>query len=242
MDAATAASLQGARPNGLLAGLPAADREALSESLQWVPLRLGDRLHEPGIVPAHAYFPSTAVVALHHVTRDGACAQTASIGHEGVVGLALFLGGGSTGSGAVVHSGGHGWRIAAPTLVAAFGRSPPLRHALLRHTQGLMAQVAQTAACYRHHSVEQQLAGWLLATAARLPDAELVITQELLSHLLGVRRESITQAAGRLQAMQLIGYRRGHISVLQAAGLRDRACECHGVMQAEMQRLAPSRP
>jgi CRP-like cAMP-binding protein len=178
------------------------------------------------------------VVALHHVTRDGACVQTASIGHEGMVGLALFLGGGSITGGAVVHTGGHGWRIAAHALVVVCAASAALRLALLQQARAQMAQMTQTAACYRHHSIEQQLAGWLLETAERLPDAELVMTQDLLSSLLGVRRESITQAAGRLQALQLIRYRRGHIAVLHAPGLRDLACECHGVVRAEMRRVA----
>lgn len=240
-DGALEASLQIARRNDLLASLPAAELEPLIPGLQWVPMRLGEFLYEPGEPLRHAWFPGTAVVSLHHVTASGACAQTCSVGREGVIGVPLFMGGQSTPSAAVVHTGGHGWRLDRHVLAQEFARGGALQRALLRYTQALMAQIGQTAICYRHHSVEQQLAGWLLDTKDRLSDGELVMTQELLSSLLGVRRESITQAAGRLQDSGYIRYRRGHISVLSTSGLRDSACECYGLVKAEMQRLAPVR-
>lgn len=236
-EESVADSLQGARRNALLAGLPAEELAPLLAGLQWLPMRLGDCLHEPGEDLHHAWFPGTAVVSLHHVMASGACAQTCSVGHEGVIGAPLFLGGLSTTCAAVVHTGGHGWRLDRHLLAEEFARGGALQRALLRHTQALMAQIAQTVVCYRHHSVEQQLAGWLLATQDRMPGHELVMTQELLSSLLGVRRESITQAAGRLQDSGYIRYRRGHISVLSPSGLRVSTCECYGVVKAEWQRL-----
>jgi CRP-like cAMP-binding protein len=240
---ATVTSLQGARSNDLLAGLPDAERAWLVPALQWVPLRLGDLLYEPGKPVRHAYFPSTAVVSLHLVTADGACVQTCSVGHEGMVGLPLFTGGVCTTSTALVHIGGHGWRLERQLLAQAFEQGGALRAALLRHAQCLMTQIAQTAACYRHHAIEQQLSSWLLATLDRvMPGDELVMTQELLGNLLGVRRESITQAATHLQQLGHIRYRRGHISVLDVAGLQACACECYGVMKLEMSRLAAQTP
>lgn len=226
------------RMNDLLAGLPAADLAPLCAGLEWVPMCLGDRLYQPDEQLRHAYFPATAVVSLHYVTDTGASVETTGVGHEGVVGIALFMGGNTTSSSAVVHTGGHGWRLERGLLQAQFDRGGALRQALLRYTQALMTQISQTAACYRHHSVEQQLSGWLMAASDRLPPGELAMTQELLSGLLGVRRESITQAAGRLQALGHIRYRRGHIRVLDAQGLRGCACECYGVVKAEMRRLA----
>jgi len=234
------------RQNDLLAALPADDLAKLAADLERVPMRLGDMLYEPGVLLRHAYFPATAVVSLHYVTASGASAETTGVGHEGVVGIPLFMGGQTTASSAVVHTGGMGWRLDRHLLVQEFARGGALQRALLRYTQALMTQISQTAACYRHHNVEQQLSGWLMATADRMvagspsgaPPAELVMTQELLASLLGVRRESITQAAGRLQGLGLIRYRRGHISVINAAGLRTQACECYGVVKAELRRLA----
>jgi len=224
--------------NELLAGLPAADLGLLLPALERVPMRLGDMIYEPGEQLRYAYFPSTAVVSLHYVTASGASAQTTAVGNEGVVGIPLFMGGDTTPSSAVVHTGGFGWRLERRRLVEEFARGGALREALLRYTQALMAQITQTAACYRHHNVEQQLSGWLLATLDRHLAGELVMTQELLASLLGVRRESITQSAGRLQSLGYIRYRRGHISVLQPAGLRTCACECYGVVKAELRRLS----
>ena len=227
------------RMNDLLASLPAADLAPLRAALEWVPMRLGDRLYQPGEQLRHAYFPATAMVSLHYVTDTGASAETTGVGHEGVVGIALFMGGNTTSSSAVVHTGGHGWRLERALLLAQFNLGGALRQALLRYTQALMTQISQTAACYRHHSVEQQLSGWLMVASDRLPPpGDLAMTQELLSGLLGVRRESITEAAGRLQALGHIRYRRGHISVLDASGLRACACECYGVVKTELRRLA----
>ena len=239
----TVTSLQGARSNDLLAGLPAVERAQLVPALQWVPLRLGDLLYEPGEPVRHAYFPSTAVVSLHLVTASGACAQTCSVGHEGMVGLPLLTGGVCTNSTALVHMGGYGWRIERQRLVQAIEQGGALRAALLRHAQSMITQITQTAACYRHHAIEQQLSSWLLATLDRvMPGDELVMTQELLGSLLGVRRESITQAATHLQQLGHIRYRRGHISVLDVAGLQACACECYGVMKLELNRLAAQAP
>jgi len=232
-------AFQAPHPNDLLASLPAADLAALGAALEWVPMRLGEMLYEPGQQLSHAYFPSSAVVSLHYVTSSGASAETAGVGHEGMVGIPLFLGGDSTSSSAMVHTGGHGWRLDRHRLLQEFARGGALRRTLLLYTQALMAQVAQTAACYRHHSVEQQLSTWLMATFDRMPAEDLVMTQELLGSLLGVRRESVTQAAGKLHGLGYISYRRGHISVLNPAGLRASACECYGVVRREMLRLAP---
>lgn len=230
------------RQNALLASLDEADYDRVAEALEAVPMRLGDMLYEPGMQLRHAYFPGTAVVALHYVTASGASAQTTGVGREGVVGIALFMGGGTTSSSAVVHTGGHGWRLDRHRLVQEFRRGDSLQAALLRYTQALVTQVTQTAACYRHHSVEQQLSSWLMATLDRQPAQELVMTQELLGSLLGVRRESVTQAASRLQELGYIRYRRGHISVTNAEGLRGRACECYAVVKTEMARLSATSP
>ncbi len=232
-------SFQAPHPNILLASLPAVDLAELSAALEWVPMRLGEMLYEPGQQLRHAYFPSSAVVSLHYVTSKGASVETTGVGHEGMVGIPLFLGGDTTSSSAMVHTGGHGWRLDRHRLMQEFARGGALRRTLLLYTQALMTQVAQTAACYRHHNVEQQLSAWLMATYDRMPAEELVMTQELLSSLLGVRRESVTQAAGKLHDLGYIRYRRGHISVLDPAALRANACECYGVVRREMLRLAP---
>jgi CRP-like cAMP-binding protein len=226
--------------NDLLASLPAADYAPLAAALECVPLRLGDMVYVPGEPPSHLVFPITAVVSLHYVMASGCTAQTAGVGHEGVVGIAMFMGGGTTASSAVVHTSGHGFRLPRALLMQQFERGGALQLALLRYTQVLITQISQTAACYRHHSVEQQLSGWLMAAQDRLVAGELVMTQELLASLLGVRRESITQAAGRLQELGHIRYRRGHITVLDPTALRATACECYGVVKAEMGRLAPA--
>jgi len=228
----------GPRQNDLLASLSAADYNRLADALEPVPMRLGARLYEPGSQLCHAYFPGTAVVALHYVTESGASAQTTGVGCEGVVGIPLFMGGGTTSSSAVVHTAGNGWRVERHRLLQEFDRGDTLQSVLLRYTQALMTQIIQTAACYRHHSVEQQVSSWLMATLDRLREGELAMTQELLGSLLGVRRESLTQAAFRLQEQGYIRYRRGHISVTNADGLRACACECYGVVKTELQRLA----
>lgn len=223
--------------NLLLAALPQAEYELLLTSLELVPMRLGDMLYEPGTKLRHAYFPITAVVSLHNVLLSGASAEASGVGHEGMVGIPLFMGGDTTPSSAVVQTAGQGCRLDARLLRHAFECEGALRGLLLRYAQALMTQIAQSAVCYRHHTVEQQLARWLLATHQRVSGGELVMTQELVAVVLGVRRESITEAAGRLQEAGHIRYRRGHISIIDPVGLRLRACECHDVVQRELHRL-----
>jgi len=226
------------RQNRLLAALAAAPGfESLLASLELVPLRLGDMIYEPGTQLQHALFPTTSIVSLHYVTASGASAESAGVGNEGMVGIPLFMGGESTPSSAVVQTAGHAYRLGRHTLRHEFHRPGRLQSLLLRYTQALITQMAQTAACNRHHSVEQQLSRWLLLTVDRVPDRELVMTQELVASMLGVRRESVTDAAGGLQQGGYIRYRRGHIAVLDRAGLQTRACECYGVVKKEWLRL-----
>ena len=198
---------------------------------------LGEILYEPGGQMQHAYFPTTAIVSLHYVMESGASAETAGVGNEGVVGISLFMGGESTPSSAVVQTAGHGYRLESRFLKQEFNRAGLMQHLLLRYTQALMTQVTQTAVCNRHHSVEQQLCRWLLLTLDRVSSRELVMTQELVASMLGVRREGITDAAGRLRQAGVISYRRGHISVLERSGLETRACECYAVVKKELARL-----
>jgi len=223
--------------NHLLAALPAAEFEALAAHLELVPLPLGKMLYEPDGQLQHAYFPTTAIVSLHYVMESGASAETAGVGNEGVVGISLFMGGNTTSSSAVVQTAGQAYRLERRVLLQEFNRAGLLQRLLLRYTQALITQMAQTAACNRHHSVEQQLCRWLLLTLDRLPSNELVMTQELVASMLGVRREGITEAAGNLQRAGVISYRRGHISVLDRAGLEARACECYAVVRKELGRL-----
>lgn len=225
------------KQNHLLAALPDADLALLTPHLEHVPMPLGQMLFEPGSQMRHAYFPTTSIVSLHYVTASGASAETAGVGNEGVVGVSLFMGGDTTSSSAVVQTAGHAWRLDRHTLKDEFNRGGALQRLLLRYTQALMTQMAQTAVCNRHHSVEQQLCRWLLLTLDRLPDRELVMTQELVASMLGVRRESVTDAAGHLQAAGYIRYRRGHIGVLDRAGLERSVCECYGVVKKELDRL-----
>jgi CRP-like cAMP-binding protein len=223
--------------NHLLAALPTAEFEALAAHLEPVPLPLGKMLYEPGTQLQHAYFPTTAIVSLHYVMESGASAETAGVGNEGVVGISLFMGGDTTSSSAVVQTAGHAYRLERRVLMQEFKRAGLLQRLLLRYTQALITQMSQAAACNRHHSVEQQLARWLLLTLDRLPTNELVMTQELVASMLGVRREGITEAAGNLQRAGFISYRRGHISVLDRSGLETCACECYAVVKAELRRL-----
>jgi len=225
------------RQNHLLAALPGADLAALFPHLMLVPLRLGDMLYEPDEQMQHAYFPTTSIVSLFYAIESGAWAETAGVGNEGVVGVSLFMGGDTTSSSAVVQTAGHAYRMDRRVLKQEFDRAGPLQRLLLRYTQALMTQISQTAACYRHHSIEQQLRRWLLLTHDRMPKGELVITQELLANMFGVRREGITEAAGRLQQAGHIRYRRGHISVLDRAGLESGVCECYAVVKTELARL-----
>ena len=223
--------------NHLLAALPAAEFERLAPHLELIPMRLGETLYDPGGHLQHAYFPTTAIVSLIYILESGASAESAGVGNEGVVGIALFMGGDTTSSSAVVQTAGHGYRLQGRLLKEAFNRAGLLQRLLLRYTQALGTQMFQTAACNRHHSVEQQLCRWLLLTLDRLPSHELVMTQELIASLLGVRREGITEAAGNLQRTGVIRYRRGHIAVLERSGLEARACECYAVVKKELGRL-----
>ena len=228
--------------NQLLHALPAPEFERLLPHLELVPMRLGDVLYEPGGQLQHAYFPSTSIVSLHYLTESGSSAEIAGVGNEGVVGVSLFMGGNTTPSSAMVQTAGHAYRLERRLLKQEFDLSGPAQRLLLRYTQALMTQMTQTAVCNRHHSVEQQLCRWLLVTLDRIPTGELVMTQELIASMLGVRREGITEAAGRLQGDGLISYRRGHISVLKRAGLEDRVCECYGVVKKELARLLSDIP
>ena len=223
--------------NHLLAALPAAEFESLTAHLELVPLPLGEILYEPGTQLRHAYFPTTSIVSLHYVMENGASAETAGVGNEGVVGISLFMGGDTTPSSAVVHTGGHAYRLERRLLKQEFERAGLFQRLLLRYTQALMTQMAQTAACNRHHSLEQQLCRWLLWTLDRVSSRELVITQELIASMLGVRREGVTEAAGKLQRAGFISYRRGHIAVIDRSGLETHACECYGVVKKEFNRL-----
>ncbi len=198
---------------------------------------LGDMLYEPGGQLRHAYFPTSAIVSLHYVMESGASAESAGVGNEGVVGIALFMGGDTTPSSAIVQTAGHAYRIESRALKQEFNRAGLMQRLLLRYTQALITQMTQTAACTRHHTVEQQLCRWLLLTLDRAPTRELVITQELIAGMLGVRREGITQAAGNLQDAGFIRYRRGHIAVIDRSGLEKRTCECYAVVKKEMERL-----
>jgi len=223
--------------NHLLAILPASDFEPLAVHLELVPLQLGSMLYEPGAQLQHAYFPTTAIVSLHYVLESGATAESAGVGNEGMVGIALFMGGDTTPSSAVVQTAGHAYRLPARVLKQEFARSGLIQQLLLRYTQALMTQMSQTAVCNRHHSVEQQLCRWLLLTLDRASSRELVMTQELVASMLGVRREGITEAAGNLQRAGVIRYRRGHIEVLERSGLEARVCECYAVVKQELIRL-----
>lgn len=223
--------------NHLLAALPTAEFESLAGRLELVPMRLGQMLYEPGGQLPHAYFPTTSIVSLHYVMESGATAETAGVGNEGMVGVSLFMGGDTTPSSAVVQTAGHGYRLERRLLKQEFDRGGLLQKLLLRYTQALLTQMAQTAVCNRHHSLEQQLCRWLLLTLDRLPGNELVMTQELVASMLGVRREGITVAAGELQRSGYISYRRGHIAVLNRAGLEASACECYAVVKKELSRL-----
>jgi CRP-like cAMP-binding protein len=225
--------------NHLLDALPKSDYERLVSHLELVPMKLGDVLYEPGVKLRYVYFPTTSIVSLLYVMEDGASAEIAIVGNEGILGISLFMGGDTTPSRAVVQSAGHGFRLRADLLKNEFGRFGPAMHLLLRYTQALITQMAQTAVCNRHHSVDQQLCRWLLLSLDRLASNELSMTQELIANMLGVRREGVTEAAGRLQDAGLINYRRGRISVLDRPRLEARACECYQVVKTEFDRLLP---
>jgi CRP-like cAMP-binding protein len=227
------------RQNHLLAALSAEEYERLVPNLELVPMPLGHVLYESGSELRSVYFPTTAIVSLLYVMLDGASAEIAVVGNEGLIGVALFMGGETMPNRAVVQSAGHAYRLNGQLLKEEFNRSDGLQHLLLRYTQALLTQMAQTAVCNRHHTLDQQLCRWLLLSLDRLPSDELVMTQELIANMLGVRREGVTEAAGNLQKSGLIKYSRGHITVLDRAGLEERVCECYAVVRREFERLLP---
>ena len=230
------------KANHLLAALPEAEWQRWAPHLEPVDLPLGRVLYESGVTLGHVYFPTTAIVSLLYVMEDGASAEIAVVGKEGLVGVSLFMGGESTPSRAVVQSAGKGFRLSAAVLKDEFSRSGVVLHLLLRYTQALITQMAQTAVCNRHHSLDQQLCRWLLLSLDRLEGNELVMTQELIANMLGVRREGVTEAALKLQKAGLIRYARGHITALDRPGLEARSCECYAVVKKEYDRLLPERP
>lgn len=230
------------RQNHLLAALPAQEGVRLFPKLEVVPMRLGDVLYEPGVQMHYVYFPTSSIVSLLYVMEDGASAEIAVVGNDGIVGVSLFMGGETTPSRAVVQSAGHAYRLTGQLLKSEFYRAGPMQRLLLRYTQALLTQMAQTAVCNRHHSLDQQLCRWLLLSLDRLPSNELIMTQELIANMLGVRREGVTEAAGNLQRAGLIEYRRGRITVLDRPGLEARSCECYAVVKNEFDRLLPDLP
>jgi CRP-like cAMP-binding protein len=225
--------------NHLLDALPAADYTRLKSHLEVIPMALGQVLYEPGARLRYVYFPTTSIVSLLYVMEDGASAEIAVVGNEGMLGISLFMGGETTPSHAVVQSAGYGLRLKAQLLKDEFARFGPMMHLLLRYTQALITQMAQTAVCNRHHSVDQQLCRWLLLSLDRLASNELSMTQELIANMLGVRREGVTEAAGKLQDAGLIRYQRGRITVLDRPGLEAQSCECYRVVKTEFDRLLP---
>jgi len=223
--------------NHLLAALPVAEFKRLSPHLELVYMPLGEVLCESGGKLQHVYLPTTSIVSLHYVMENGATAGIAEVGNEGMLGIALFMGGNTTPCEASVMTAGYGYRLQAQLLMEEFDRGGPMQRLLLRYTQVLITQTSQTAACNRHHSLDQQLCRWLLLTLDRQSSNELILTQELVANMLGVRREGITEAAGKLQQAGIIRYRRGHITVLDRSGLEDHACECYEVVKRESDRL-----
>lgn len=227
------------RENHLLAALPDAEWARVVAHLVPVDMPLGQVVYESGDRLRHIYFPTTSIVSLLYVMEDGASAEIAIVGNEGLVGIALFMGGGTTPSRAVVQSAGWAYRMDATVLKEEFGRAGPVQRLFLRYTQALITQMAQTAVCNRHHSIDQQLCRWLLLSMDRLPSNELKMTQELIANMLGVRRAGVTEAAMKLQDAGLIRYSHGHIEVLDRPGLEQRVCECYGVVKREFDRLLP---
>ena len=228
------------KKNHLLAALPDADWARWLPQLEWVDMPLGQVLYESGSTLSHVYFPATAIVSLLYVLENGSSAEIAVVGNEGLIGISLFMGGESTPSRAVVQSAGQGFRLKAQAIKEEFKRAPVL-HLLLRYTQALITQMAQTAVCNRHHSLDQQLCRWLLLSLDRLQGNELVMTQELIANMLGVRREGVTEGALSLQKAGLISYSRGRIRVLDRPGLEKRTCECYSVVKREYDRLLPEK-
>jgi CRP-like cAMP-binding protein len=229
------------RNNFLLAALPDPEWQRWQPLLETVEMPLGQVLYESGTTLAHVYFPTTSIVSLLYVMENGASAEIAVVGNEGLVGVSIFMGGESTPSRAVVQSAGHGLRLKSQFMKDEFNRAGPVLHLLLRYTQALITQMAQTAVCNRHHSLDQQLCRWLLLSLDRLRTSELAMTQELIANMLGVRREGVTEAALKLQEAGLISYARGHITVIDRAGLEKRTCECYAVVKNEYDRLLPEK-
>jgi CRP-like cAMP-binding protein len=225
--------------NKLLGALPTDIFLRLKPNLELVPLKLGASMYEAGGKQAYVYFPTNAIVSLLYVMKNGASAEIAVVGNEGLVGISLFMGGETTPSRAVVQSAGHAYRLRSKLLKREFEFGGALQHLLLRYTQALITQMAQTAVCNRHHSIEQQLCRWLLLSADRLPTNVLAMTQELIANMLGVRREGVTEAAGKLQDAGLIHYSRGRITIVDRPKLEKRVCECYAVVKREFDRLLP---
>jgi CRP-like cAMP-binding protein len=227
--------------NHLIAQLPAAERQRWLPHLELVNMRLGMVMYESGDTLTHVYFPTTAIVSLLYVMENGASGEIAVVGNEGIVGISLFMGGESTPSRGVVQSAGFAYRLKAKLMMEEFKKAGPVLHLLLRYTQALITQMSQTAVCNRHHSLDQQLCRWLLLSLDRLPTNELIMTQELIANMLGVRREGVTEGALKLQHAGLISYVRGHITVLNRQGLEKRSCECYAVVKKEYERLLAAR-
>jgi CRP-like cAMP-binding protein len=235
-------SADGPENNHLLAALPSAEFRQLAPHLEKFPMRLGETICRSGEQFQYAYFPATAIVSMLYVMESGAAAEIASVGNEGVLGIPLFMGGITTPSSAVVQTAGMSYRLKANRLQEEFNRAGGTQRLLLRYTQALAVQIGQTASCNRHHTIEQQLCRWLLSTLDRLPSSDVVMTHELVSGILGVRRESITAAAGKLQRAGVLSYRRGHITVVERAGLEAVACECYTVVKQAYSRLRADPP
>jgi CRP-like cAMP-binding protein len=229
------------RENHILRALPEAEYDRIAAHLKLVPMPLGMALYESGVALRHIYFPTNCIVSLLYGLENGASAEIAVVGNEGAIGVSLFMGGESTPSRAIVQSAGQAYRLPGRRLKEEFDRHGQMLHILLRYTQSLLTQMFQTAVCNRHHSLEQQLCRWLLLSLDRLPSNELIMTQELIANMLGVRREGVTEAAGKLQALEIIRYSRGKITVLDRPRLEGMSCECYAVVRKETDRLAPAR-
>ncbi|HET7729305.1 MAG TPA: Crp/Fnr family transcriptional regulator [Usitatibacter sp.] len=227
------------RRNQLLAALSSVELQRIAPGLEPVEMPLGAVVYESGLDSQHVYFPTTCIVSMLYVLESGASAEIAVVGHEGVVGVSIFMGGFSTCNRAVVQIAGEAFRLSASLMQQEFRRGGTMQQLMLRYTQSLLTQMAQTAVCNRHHSVEQQLCRWLLFTIDRLAGMEITMTQELIANMLGVRREGVTEAAGKLQKAGVINYRRGHITVLDRAKLERMSCECYQVVRRETDRLLP---
>ncbi len=228
--------------NHLLAALPKQEYEAFLPHLEKVKLPLGEALYESGGQLLYVYFPVTCIISLLYVLENGASAEIAVVGNEGIIGIALFMGGGSVPNRAVVQSAGYAYRLKGSLIQKSFLQHGPMLRLLLRYTQSLISQMTQTAVCNRHHSIDQQLCRWLLLSLDRLDSNELIMTQELIVNMLGVRREGVTEAAGKLQQAGLIHYNRGRITILNRVGLEERVCECYQVVKTETDRLLPALP